>query len=85
MFYPSKTKAVEIRSFFEKVGDISTKLKNKELDTLQITTLLKQGTIDFEKSNTKTNGCKIYFIEHNELTVNVKNCDSIAYLSVVNP
>lgn len=64
MFYPSKTKAVEIRSFFEKVGDISTKLKNKckaDADFKKnIKMFLDKYFLDL--ASTDTTGRKVYRI-----------------------
>lgn len=57
---------------------INTMLENKSLDTLQITYFLKDGDIDFGKSNTKSKPCKVYFIDgaldNKEATLEVRDC-----------
>ncbi|WP_109300747.1 DUF4258 domain-containing protein [Aquimarina sp. AU474] len=57
-------------------------MKNHQLDTADISTLLTKGNVDFSKSNTELDSCKVYLIEGDidEKTINllVENCDSIA-------
>lgn len=54
------------------------------LDSLTITNLIKFGNVDFSQSKTKIDSCKVYHIENiykeRNMTLKVKNCDSIATL-----
>ncbi|WP_298896307.1 hypothetical protein [uncultured Psychroserpens sp.] len=57
-------------------------MKSHDLDSLDISNLIKTGDVNFSESDTKAKGCKTYLIE-NELedkTVElmIKNCDSSA-------
>ena len=64
LFYPSKTKQIEIRQFFEKVGDFSTKLKAKcKSDSdfkKNIKVFLDKYFLDL--ATTDTTGRKVYRI-----------------------
>lgn len=63
-------------------------MKQNTLDTSDISLLLKEGSVDFSKSNTKLDSCKTYFIEgistkNKQITAKIANCDSIArFLSI---
>ena len=52
------------------------------IDSTALSTMLKNGDIDFNKSNTKSKPCKTYWVNtyHNEqkLSLIIENCDSIA-------
>lgn len=55
-----------------------------QLDTLDISSLIQTGQVNFSRSDTKSEGCKTYLIE-NELKeklveLTVKNCDSVVTL-----
>ncbi|WP_298506528.1 DUF4258 domain-containing protein [uncultured Maribacter sp.] len=67
--------------------DINQMLLNKELDTTDIIFLLKEGDVDFSKSDTKSNPCKTYLIEGElhgkEAFLTVKNCNSKAQISTL--
>lgn len=43
--------------------DINNMLKNKQLDSLDITSFFRNGSIDFSKSDAKAKPCSFYFIE----------------------
>ena len=62
-----------------------TLLKNKGIDSTNINHLIKKGTINFSKSNTRQKPCGVYYIEssYNEkpIVLTVENCDSIATLT----
>lgn len=60
-----------------------TNLESTKIDTVQINKLLKVGDVDFSKSDTKTDGCKTYLITNEDLSVNVKNCDEKAYVTII--
>lgn len=43
--------------------EINAMLASKELDTVDINNFLTDGDVDFGRSDTKSPGCKTYFIE----------------------
>jgi len=57
-------------------------------DSITITNLIKYGSVDFSKSDTKKDSCKVYYIENSykerDLALKVKNCDSLATLLDIN-
>lgn len=57
-------------------------MKSKVIDSTVVNELIKTGNVNFSKSDTKTEGCKTYYIENslNEkpLELTIKNCDSTA-------
>ena len=70
--------------------DIRTKtfaVIGKENDTMSFTMLdanlqllLKEGVVDFDRSDTKAKPCKVYVIEHNDIGITIKNCPDKAVL-----
>jgi len=52
------------------------------IDTADISKILKEGNVNFSKSNTKLDSCKTYFIEgiakKQTIGLLIANCDSIA-------
>ncbi|GGW63326.1 hypothetical protein DFQ11_102269 [Winogradskyella epiphytica] len=54
------------------------------LDSLTIKNLIKFGSVDFSKSKTKLDSCKVYHIDNiykeRDMELTIKNCDSIATL-----
>lgn len=65
--------------FDERVEDM---LNSKTIDSTTISLILKQGDVNFSKSNTKLETCKIYVIEKavedKEIALTVENCEQIA-------
>lgn len=63
-------------------AEFTQNLQKLELDTSAISTLLASGKVNFSKSNTELDSCKIYVIEgsvqEKELALLVANCDSVA-------
>lgn len=57
------------------------------IDTSSISYLLTKGNVNFSKSNTKLDACKIYVIEESiqekEVALTVENCDSIATIKQI--
>lgn len=55
-----------------------------QLDSLDISNLIKTGNVNFSESDTKNEGCKTYLIENEinnkQVELVVKNCDSTATL-----
>ena len=57
-------------------------VNSKTIDTTTVAFVLKHGDVNFSKSNTKLDSCKVYVIEDSyedrEISLTIKNCDSIA-------
>lgn len=57
-------------------------LSNKSIDSLFFQQLLKNGNVNFSKSNTKLDSCKLYVIEDTYketfYSVKIENCDANA-------
>ena len=64
--------------------EIAKQLKDFQLDSLAIRSILTYGDVNFSKSDTRKDSCKTYFIEgkHNkkEIFLTFDNCETIAYL-----
>lgn len=62
----------------------NTFIDNNNLDSLTVGNLIKYGSVDFSKSDTKKDSCNVYYIENSykerDLALKVKNCDSLATL-----
>lgn len=60
-------------------------LKNNGIDSTNIYRLIKNGNINFSKSNSRQKPCGVYYVESslNEkiIVFTIENCDSIAILS----
>jgi hypothetical protein len=58
-----------------------------EIDTLTISNMIRFGSVDFSKSDTKSKDCKTYLINNsykeNEFELFVKNCDSLATIESI--
>ncbi|GGE07884.1 DUF4258 domain-containing protein [Psychroflexus salis] len=58
-----------------------------QIDTASISSILANGNVDFKKSDTKLDSCKMYYIqgkyEHQELAMLFENCDSVARVQEV--
>ncbi len=70
---------IKKRTFSE---EVLASMYNYSIDTADISNILKSGSVDFGKSNTKLDSCNTYFIEGEvkEKTIGlvIANCDSIA-------
>lgn len=57
------------------------------LDSISISSMIQNGNVDFKKSNTKLDSCKIYWINTNYKYHNwsliIENCDSIATIKKI--
>ncbi len=64
---------------------IQSEINQKNIDTLFIINALKNGSINFSKSNTRQEPCGLYIIEGNsenkEIILTVENCESIATIT----
>lgn len=62
-------------------------INNKIIDTLAVSYVLKHGNVNFSKSNTELDSCKVYVIEdhYNELDIalTIENCDSVATIQSI--
>ncbi|WP_439151248.1 hypothetical protein [Winogradskyella sp.] len=62
-------------------------VNKQQLDSTTIINLIKYGSVDFAKSNTKLDSCKVYHIDNSykdqEMILIVKNCDSIATITQI--
>ena len=67
--------------------EVEEQLNVSETDSLDIMEILKEGDIDFSKSNVKNDPCRLYWIEgtgyKKGLIVTVELCDSIATVSTL--
>ncbi|WP_103068412.1 DUF4258 domain-containing protein [Aquimarina sediminis] len=63
-------------------------MQKHKIDTADISVVLKDGDVDFSKSNTKLDSCRIYFIEglvrDKNINMLIENCDSIAKITSLN-
>ncbi|NRD20141.1 hypothetical protein HNV08_08770 [Winogradskyella eckloniae] len=63
-------------------NDASIFIGENHLDSTTIVNLIKFGNVNFSKSKTKLDSCKVYFIDNTykerEMELKIKNCDSIA-------
>ncbi len=66
----------------------STFINDHQLDTLTITNLIKFGSVDFSKSDTELDSCKVYLIENSykdqDMELKIQNCDALATLLDIN-
>lgn len=57
------------------------------IDSSSISLVLKNGSVNFDKSNTKLDSCRIYIIEETlndkEVMLTIENCDSIATVKAI--
>jgi len=59
-------------------------IAKQALDSTTVVNLIKFGSVDFSKSETKIDSCKVYLIENSykerDMELKIKNCDSLATL-----
>ena len=64
-------------------------LKNNNLDTAAVSSLLKSGDVNFGESNTRLDSCKVYVIQgvvkKVKLKMKVQNCEKIATITSIIP
>lgn len=67
--------------------EIRQLIDNKEVDTSEISNILKYGDVDFSRSKIKVDTCKLYVIEgmlrNKEIELTVLNCDSTAQIQTI--
>lgn len=64
------------------------KLRQHQIDTSLISSILKTGDVDFSRSNTDLDSCKIYMVtgtaSKNMLELLMENCDSLVTVKEIN-
>jgi hypothetical protein len=66
-----------------------TYFTNNNIDTSVVSTILKDGNVDFGKSDTKRKSCKVYYISEEfenlqlELELEIENCNEKAIIKSV--
>ena len=64
-------------------------LKNNNLDTAAVSSLLKSGDVNFGESNTRLDSCKVYIIQgvvkKVKLKMKVQNCEKTATVTSIKP
>jgi len=86
-YFPNCRTLKDIRSkpleYSDQVNDL---LSDQVIDSTDIRYVLTEGDVDFGKSDTKSKGCKTYYIEsmvdNREIQVQVKNCAEKAIVQV---
>lgn len=67
--------------------EIRQLIDNKEVDTAEISNILKHGDVDFSRSKIKVDTCKLYIIEgmlrNKEIELTILNCDSTAQIQTI--
>jgi len=62
-------------------------MRNKSIDTLTISEILKIGNVNFSKGDRDLDSCKIYVIESEfndkDISLSVENCETIATISSI--
>ncbi|GAA4271748.1 hypothetical protein U6A24_14260 [Aquimarina gracilis] len=73
---------VKQRTFSEQALE---NMRSYSVDTADISSILKKGSVDFSKSNTKLDSCRTYYIEglvkEKTISLIIENCDSIAKIN----
>lgn len=63
-------------------GEAADFIKDNTFDSLTVVNLLKYGSVDFSKSKTTLDSCKVYHIDNTykekNIELTVQNCDSLA-------
>ncbi len=76
---------IKERVFSEQVIE---RMNTYKIDTSMISSILLNGDVDFSKSNTNLDSCRVYHIEGIALEKNIslliENCDSIARINTMN-
>lgn len=69
-------------------NEASSFINENSLDSSTVVNLIKYGSVDFSKSKTKLDSCKVYHIDNSykekELELTVQNCDSLAKIIKIN-
>ncbi len=75
---------IKKREFSKQASEI---MQEHKIDTADISSLLKIGDVNFSKSNTKLDSCKVYHIEgllkEKNITMHVENCNAVAKIKIL--
>lgn len=87
-YLPNCRTLKDIRSKqFSYSPEVQILLANQQIDSTQIAFFLKEGDVDFNKSNTKSSACKTYVIEGTlkgkPSTMKVRNCQDTAEFETI--
>lgn len=67
--------------------EAQTAMATYRIDSTVVYDIIKYGSVDFSKSDTKSEGCKSYIINNsykdNDYSLHIKNCDSIATIETI--
>lgn len=63
---------------------VQSTMLNYQMDSLDVSNLIKTGHVNFSESDTKSEDCKTYLIENElndkQVEITIENCDSVATL-----
>ncbi|WP_299520377.1 hypothetical protein [Winogradskyella sp.] len=63
-------------------------VNKNSIDSMTVVNLIKFGSVDFSKSNTKLDSCKIYHVNNSyqkwDIELVIENCDSISKILKIN-
>lgn len=67
---------------FSYSNEAATFIYSQALDSMTIINLVKYGSVDFSKSKTKLDSCKVYHIDNSykerDIELTIQNCDSLS-------
>ncbi len=67
--------------------DIEADFKKHNIDSLEISNVLKYANIQFSKSDTRKEPCGIYYLENTsdsaKMDIKIENCDSLATITEI--
>lgn len=67
--------------------DVYLVMENYNMDTLTVSNLIRYGEVDFSRSDTKSKGCKTYYIDNSfkddEFELTIENCDTTAFVKSI--
>lgn len=68
--------------------EVSDFITSYNLDSTTVKNLIKFGNVDFSKSNTELDSCKVYHIDNSykdrAIELKVENCDSLSSILKIN-
>lgn len=84
-YFPNCRTLKDIRSKpLSYAAEVRGMIEDKQLDSLAIVYFLREGEVDFKKSDTKSNPCKIYVIKADindkQAVMTVRNCPDSAFI-----
>jgi hypothetical protein len=67
--------------------EVQKTINTFQIDSITLADMIKTGSVDFKKSNTKAEPCKTYWIhtsyKNEKLSLLIENCDSIATIQEI--